>query len=222
MATVSIAIVDDQLLFRQGLAALISNVSNFTLLLEAETGSDLLEQLQQTHQLPDILLMDMKLPDMNGIELNEILHSKYPLIKVIVVSMYNQERLMYRMIEAGACGYLAKNCDKQELITAIQTTIKSGFYFTYDAMKAIHNAPTYKNHIVRNINNIPVELSEREEEVLKLICNEYTAAQIATQLFLSVRTVEGHRNNLLMKTGCKNTAGLVVFAIRHEMFKINL
>ena len=84
MATVSIAIVDDQLLFRQGLAALISNVSNFKLLLEAETGSDLLEQLQKKDQFPDILLMDMKLPDMNGIELNEILHSKYPLIKLLL------------------------------------------------------------------------------------------------------------------------------------------
>ena len=189
-------------------------------MVEAETGKELLDKLTQTSSLPEILLMDMKLPDMNGLELNEVLQKNYPSIKVIVVSMYDQERFIYRMIEAGACGYLIKNCDKQELVTAINTTSKAGFYFNYSTMMAMRNAATYKNQTLRNINNIPIELTEREEEVLKLICREFTNAEIAAHLFLSVRTVEGHRNNLLMKTGCKNTAGLVVFAVRYGMFEI--
>ena len=222
MSTTSIAIVDDQLLFRQGLAALIQDAKTFTLQMEAESGNELVEKLKQQASLPDILLMDMKLPDISGVELNEIIQKQYSSVKVIVVSMYDEERLIYRMIEAGACGYLAKNCDKQELITAINTTVKSGFYFNYSTMKAMRSAATYKNLTIRNISNIPIEISEREEEVLQLICKEFTNAEIAEQLFLSTRTVEGHRNNLLMKTGCRNTAGLVVFAIRYHLFKVSI
>lgn len=222
MEKIRIAIVDDQQLFRQGLAALINDVGELELVMEAETAKELLDKLKQTDALPDVLLMDMKLPDLNGAELNVILHKEFPAVKVIVVSMFDQERFIYRMIEAGACGYLAKNCDKQELITAITTTVKSGFYFNYSTMKAMRNAALYKSQSVRNINNIPIELTEREEEVLKLICIENTNAEIAEKLFLSIRTVDGHRNNLLAKTGCKNTAGLVVFAIRYGFFEITI
>jgi len=222
MEKIRIAIVDDQQLFRQGLAALINDVEELELMMEAETAKELLDKLKQTDALPDVLLMDMKLPDLNGAELNVILHKEFPAVKVIVVSMFDQERFIYRMIEAGACGYLAKNCDKQELITAITTTVKSGFYFNYSTMKAMRNAALYKSQSVRNINNIPIELTEREEEVLKLICIENTNAEIAEKLFISSRTVDGHRNNLLAKTGCKNTAGLVVFAIRYGFFEISI
>jgi DNA-binding NarL/FixJ family response regulator len=222
LETIHIAIVDDQLLFRQGLAALINDIPVRKLLFEAETATQLLDKLNEAAVLPDILLMDMKLTDINGPELNAILQKKYPAIRVIVVSMYDQERLVYRMIEAGACGYLAKNCDKQELITAIITTQQSGFYFNHHTMKAMRNSATYKNNGLRNVNHIPIELTEREEEVLDLICKEFTNAEIAAHLCVSTRTAEGHRNNLLLKTGCKNTAGLVVFAIRHGLFEVNI
>lgn len=219
MATL-IAIVDDQQLFRQGLAAIIADVPGYDLLLEAETGSELLEKLEAAQVLPDILLMDMKLPDLNGSELNAILQKKYPAIKVIVVSMYDQERFIYRMIEAGACGYLAKNCGKDELVTAINSVMQSGFYFNTATMLAMRNAAAYQKQGLRNLSNIPIELSQREEEVLKLICRELTNAQIADELFISTRTAEGHRNKLLLKTGCKNSAGLVVFAVRYGLFDI--
>ncbi len=222
MEKIRIAIVDDQQLFRQGLVALIHDVKEFEFVMDAETAKELLDKLKEADSLPDILLMDMKLPDLNGAELNLILQKEFPAVKVIVVSMFDQERFIYRMIEAGACGYLAKNCDKQELITAITTTVKSGFYFNYSTMKAMRNAAVYKSQPLRNINHIPIELTEREEEVLKLICIENTNAEIAEKLFLSIRTVDGHRNNLLAKTGCKNTAGLVVFAIRYGFFEISI
>lgn len=222
MQAINIAIVDDQQLFRQGLASLISSVPGFKLVAEATTGNELLQQLSAGTTLPDILLMDMKLPDMNGAELNAILQKDYPAIKVIVVSMYDQERFIFRMIEAGACGYLAKNCDKNELISAVETTMKTGFYFNQGTMQAMRHGALYRNQALRNVNNIEIELSVREEEVLRLICREYTNAEIAEQLFISVRTVDGHRNNLLAKTGCKNTAGLVIFAIRSGLFEVNI
>lgn len=222
MSRITLSIVDDQQLFLQGLAALIRDIDDFELLQVAETGQSLLDQFATAALLPDILLMDMKLPDMNGLQLNEQLQKQYPSIKVIVVSMYDQERIIYRMIEAGACGYLVKNCSKEELITAITSTAKTGFYFNFPTMQAMRHAAKFKNQALHNINNIPIALTRREEEVLQLICKELTNAEIAEKLFISLRTVDGHRNNLLVKTGCKNTAGLVIFAIRFGIYELTL
>lgn len=220
MEKARIAIVDDQLLFRQGLASLVREANDLDLILEAETAGQLLDQFARCAVLPHILLMDMKLPDMNGVQLNEILQKKFPAVKVIVLSMYGQERFIYRMIEAGACGYLVKNCDKEELIRAIDTTYRTGLYFNQPALQALRHAGKYKKQVIRNINNIPVELTKREEEILQYICREYSSTEIAEKLYISVRTVEGHRNNLLLKTGCRNTAGLLLFAAKNELLDL--
>jgi DNA-binding NarL/FixJ family response regulator len=218
MNKIRIAVADDQQLFRQGLVALINDVDELELVAEAENGRLLLEQLRKLPQLPDLALIDMNMPEMNGVELNDILHNEFPTIKVIVLTVYDQERFISRMVDAGACGYLLKNCDSEELMTAIRAVDKNGFYLNNNTLKAMRNAAHYRNQNIRNINNIPIEISSREQEVLKLICRELTNAEIAEKLFISSRTVEGHRNNLLAKTGCRNTAGLVIFAIRHGIF----
>ena len=124
MSDIQISLVDDQQLFRSGLASLIRSVPGFTLLSEAENGKYFIEQLEKDNALPDIALIDMEMPEMNGVELNAILQKKYPSIKVLVLSTYNQERFIGKMIEAGACGYLTKNCEIDELIAAINSTYK--------------------------------------------------------------------------------------------------
>ena len=124
------------------------------------------------------------------------------------------------MIEAGACGYLTKNCEIEELIMAINSTYKNGFYFNQDTLLAMRKTSQYKLSEIKNINNIAVELTARESEILILLCSELSNIEIGERLFISSRTVEGHRNKLLVKTGCRNTAGLVVFAIKHDLFKI--
>ena len=220
MATTRLAIVDDQQLFREGLIALIRDESNYHFVMEAQNAGSLLDQLEVAEVLPDILLMDLKLPDMNGAQLNQIIKQQYPSIHIIVVSMYNDERLIARMIEAGASGYLEKNCSRSELITAITTTMQLGFYFNLTTLKAIHNARLYKKSGLKTINSIELNLSTREIEILQMICMELTNAEIAQRLFLSARTVDGHRNNLLSKTGCRNTAGLVIFAIRNGIYEL--
>lgn len=220
MEKIRLAIVDDQQLFREGLVALISDIPDYEFVMEADSGGNLLRQLQETNILPDILLMDMKLPDISGAMLNDRIKQQYPSIHIIVVSMYGQERLIARMIEAGASGYLEKNCSKDELTTAIATTMQLGFYFTPATLKAIHNARLYKKTGLKNVSSIELELTARETEILKLICMELTNGEIAKRLFLSSRTVDGHRNNLLAKTGCRNTAGLVIFAIRNGIYEL--
>lgn len=222
MNDILISLVDDQQLFRSGLAGLIRSVEGFTLHSEAENGRVFIEQLEAGGTLPDIALIDMHMPEMNGVELNEILQKKYPSIKVLILSVYDQERFIGKMIEAGACGYLTKNCEIEELIMAINTTYKSGFYFNQVTLQAMRKASQYKTGDIKNLNNIAIELTNREKEIVVLLCKELTNAEIAEQLFISSRTVEGHRNNLLLKTGCRNTAGLVIFAIKNGLFSIDL
>ena len=183
MKKIRVALADDQQLFRHGLARLIKAVNEFDLVLEAENGKDFLEKLQDPASLiPDIALIDMHMPEMNGVELNDILQKKYPYIKVIVLSVYDQERFISKMIQSAACGYLTKNCETEELITAIQTTYKTGFYFNNNTLHAMRKASTFKDSDIRNFNNIPTELTSRELEVLQLICKELTNTEIATQL----------------------------------------
>lgn len=222
MSDILISLADDQHLFRSGLASLIRSVPGFTLLNEACNGKVFLELLQSATVLPDIALIDMHMPEMNGVELNEILQKEYPSIKVLILSVYDQERFIAKMIEAGACGYLSKNCEIDELTTAITAAHKNGFYFNQTTLQAMRRAAQFKSADIKNLSNIAIELTTREKEILNLLCKELTNAEIAEQLYISPRTVEGHRNNLLAKTGCRNTAGLVIFAIKNSIFHIGL
>lgn len=217
--TIHIALVDDQVLFREGIASLIRLEQDFDLVMEADNGKEFLTSLKERNELPDIVLTDMEMPEMDGMQLNEEIRKHFPSIKVIVLSVHAKERLMARMIQAGASGYLLKNCNKEELIKAIRNVYNQGFYITPDVLKAIQS-PLAKTKTITNTQSIPVDLSAREMEVLKLICEENSNTEIAEKLFLSVRTVDGHRNNLLAKTGCHNTAGLVIFAVKHHIYEV--
>ena len=221
MNTIRIAIADDQLLFRQSMAVLIESQPGFQLAMEAGNGIDFLNQLQNMPLLPHIALIDMEMPGMDGMQLNDELHKRYPSIKVIVLSVHSKERLVARMIQAGACGYLFKNCDKKELIDAIQSVHNSGFYITPVIFRALQSDKANTPRSIKNFNSIPIDISKRETEILRLICSELSAAEIATRLFISVRTVDGHRNSLLQKTGCHNTAGLVLFAVKNYIFELS-
>lgn len=220
MDLIRLALIDDQKLFRQSLAALINGIPGFELVAEAADGNDFLQQLGGMMALPHIALMDMEMPGMDGIELKDILQKLYPQIKIIVLSVHANERLIVRMIEAGSSGYLVKNCDKEELVMAIHSVFKSGFYINAQVLKAIQTAAAQKTKPARGIHHIPIELSAREKEVLQLICKEYSNVEIAKKLFISPRTAEGHRNNLLAKTGCRNTAGLVLFAVKYHISEV--
>lgn len=220
MQNINVALVDDQLLFRQGIASLINGEEGFSLVLEADSGEDFLAKLKASAELPDILLMDMEMPGMDGMQLNAELQKNFPSIKVVVLSVHAGERLMARMIQAGASGYLLKNCDKEELLNALRSVFSSGFYITPTVLKAIQSPAANAKGTITNVQSIPIDITQREREVLQLICMEHSNAEIAEKLFISVRTVDGHRNNLLAKTGCHNTAGLVLFAVKHRIFEL--
>ena len=218
MDKIKIGIVEDQKLFRDGLTSMIRAENDFELVFAAENAAGLFGYLNQTDNLPQVILLDMSLPDINGIEINDIIHKEFPGIKTIILTAYDQPRYIVRLIENGANSFLSKNCEMEELILAIKNVQATGFYFNKMILQALQSDSNKKKSTITSINGIPVELTNREMEILILICKEFSTEEIAKKLFVSTRTVDGHRINLLDKTGCKNVAGLVVFAIANHLF----
>ncbi len=220
MDTIKIALVEDQQLFRESLAALLERIPGFELLAVCENGKVFMETLPGLPVAPEVVLVDMDMPEMNGVELTEALQKQRPDIRIIILTVYNQERFMVKMVEAGASGYLLKNCGTEEVLNAIRQVHSAGYYFNEFFMNAMKRGAKSKSPATLDFNHIPVELTEREKEILLLICQELTNTEIAEKLFISPRTVDGHRNNLLAKTGARNTAGLVVFAVTNNLLQI--
>ena len=211
MQKIKLSLVDDQKIFRQMLSIYFAHKPEIELIGDFVNGSEFLKFLASNPQsLPEIVIMDIDMPVMGGIELTSHLQQDYPGIKIIVLSFHNEDFLISKMIRAGASGYLDKNCECSELEQAIHTVSKTGFYMNPKIIRSLGRNPFEKGPA-----DLPeVKLSPRELEVLEMICREYTNTEIAENLFISVRTVDGHRNSLLNKTGSRNTAGLVLHAAR--------
>ncbi|PXX95742.1 DNA-binding response regulator [Marinifilum breve] len=208
-----VIIVDDHKMFRSGLRFLLSNIPNITVIGEASNGKEFLEMAE--NETIDIALMDINMPEMNGIEATRIAMEKYPDLKVIVLSMHGEEEYYDQMLEAGVKGFLLKNSDADELIAAIEAVLAGKSYFSQELLVNILDQKR-----LQKLRTDAVKLSSRELEVLKLICDGYSNAEIAEQLFISHRTVDRHRANLLSKTGCKNSTSLVMYAVKNKIVEI--
>ena len=214
---IKIAIADDEVLFRQGIAFILNKETNFDIVIQAADGVDLLAQLEASDVLPEIILMDLKMPNLNGIETTKIIKKKYPNVKIIAITSYYSKPFISNMIATGAVAYLAKNTPPKEVIVTVNAVAEKGFCYNDNVMQVIQENmlnPDAKN--TKSYFDLEY-LTKREAEVLKLICAQCTTNEIAEELFISPRTVEGHRNNLLLKTEAKNVAGLVVFAFQHKI-----
>ncbi|WP_430408842.1 response regulator [Kordia sp.] len=217
---IKIAIADDEALFRAGISFILTRVKNFEIVFEAENGADLIEKLK-TQPRPDVVLMDLKMPLLNGVESTKILQKEYPEIKVIAVTSYDGKSFITNMIDVGASSYLLKNTSPKVVVHTINEVFVKGFYYDERVLKIIHeNLLSAKSKRIKSDldNNL---LTKREKEILELICNQYTTNEIADKLFISPRTVEGHRNNLLLKTESKNVAGLVIYGIQKKLIELS-
>jgi DNA-binding NarL/FixJ family response regulator len=214
MKKIKIAIADDYKIFREGLKVSLGQDENMNILFEAENGEELLKMMET--DLPEVILMDLKMPIMDGMEATQIVRKKYPSTKILVVSMYEDDKFIIHLMEIGANGYLLKNAEPDEIRKAIYAVNENGYYFNDLVNKALLKKLVIKNNIKPSFNE-NVDLTERELEVLKLICEEKTAAEIAKQIFLSPRSVEGIRQRLIEKIGVRNTAGIVMFAVKNQL-----
>ena len=212
MSKIKIAIADDYKIFREGLKVGLSADDSLEVMLEADNGEDLLKALETA--TPEIILMDLKMPIMDGMEATKEVRKKFPSIKVLVVSMYEDDKFIIHLMENGANGYLLKNAEPDEIRRSIYSVYENGYYFNDLVNKALLKKLVLKNNLKPSFNQ-NIDLTEREQEVLKMICEEKTAAEIAKEIFLSPRSVEGIRQRLIEKIGVRNTAGLVMFAVKN-------
>ena len=213
---ITLIIADDHEIFRDGLVLMLSKQDDIKLVAQAENGQELI-MLTEQYQ-PDVVLTDIKMPRMDGIEATRILVQKFPDLKIIALSMFDEENLIVEMLESGAKGYLLKNADKAEILEAITTVYEDKAFYCKStsarlaAMIVKSKFNPYKKHEA-------VGFTDREKEIIKLICQQNTAQEIGEKLFLSKRTVEGYRIKILEKMNVKNTAGMVVFALKHNFIK---
>jgi len=212
---IRLALADDQVLFRKGMALLLRDMAGAEVVLECANGEELLAGLKST--LVDIVLLDLEMPVMDGMETMRRLRLEFPAVKVIVLSSHDEEKFIAHLMELGANGYMLKNAEPDEIDTAIRSVAQSGFYLNDTVNRATLHALVQKKQVKPTFNDID-PLSERELEVLRGICKELTTAEIAEKIFVSPRTVEFHRNNLLLKTGARNAAGLVVYAMTKGIY----
>jgi len=205
-------IVEDHAVFREGLKRVISEMDGFELAGEAENGAVFLEMLKKV--VPDIVLMDIHMPVMDGIEATEKALNGNPSLKVLVVSMSGEEEYVYAMVEKGVSGFILKTSGVRDIERAITRVAAGQQYYAEEIMGLLVKK-------VRQIDSVEkVILSGREMDVLRLLCRGCSNGEIAEKLFLSVRTVEGYRNKLLQKTGSPNVINLVIYALRNKLVTV--
>lgn len=214
----SVVLVDDHVLLRNGLANLIRSFGEYDVLFEAGNGHDFIRQLRP-HSLPDIVLLDINMPDMDGYETALWVKKHHPEIKILALSMYDTDNSIIRMLKNGVKGYILKDSDPAELKMALESVINKGFYYSEMVTgKLIHtiNALDIPDHHTRHV----FALNDRELEFLKLACTECTYKEIAEQMYLSPRTIDGYRDTLFEKLNVKTRVGLVLYAIRNGIVAV--
>jgi len=220
MENINIAITDDDALIVSLLQNYLQSLEGIEVLFTANSGDSLLEQLASASAVkPHIILLDLKMAGMDGIEATERLKAQWPEIRVVVISSHYQKSFMGFMLKTGVSAFLPKGISPLELVEIIRTVYRQGYYFKEDQLAALGNQ--IPSNAPKPILQEEDGLSEREVDVLRLICQQKTAKEIGDMLFITQRTAEGHKTNLFSKTGAKNIAGLVIYAIQHGIIKVN-
>ncbi|MEP6749366.1 MAG: response regulator transcription factor [Bacteroidota bacterium] len=214
---VRIILADDHEIFREGFNTLLNKQTDIELIGEAENGVDLVNLAGQL--LPDVILTDIKMPGMDGIEATRKIISLFPQIYVIALTMFDEDNLIIDMLESGAKGYLLKNAHKNEVFDAIKTVYQGGSYFCKDTSpKLLQLISNSKYNPYKEVNR--EVFTSKEIEVIRFICQEFSNKEIAEKLHLSVRTIEGYRERIQEKMKVKNGVGIAVFAIKNGIYKI--
>ena len=214
-ATIKVVIADDHEIFRDGLKLMLQKQPDIIITGEAADGRELIELVKK--KLPDVIITDVKMPYLDGVAATKYLNEHYPSIGIIALTMFDEEDLIVDMLEAGAKGYLLKNADKIEIIEAVHTVANNEPHFcrlTSQKLASMVAKSKFNLHLKKE----KPEFNEREQEIIRYICEGLTSKEIGEKIFLSVRTVEGLRLKIIEKMNVKNTAGIIVYAIREHLY----
>jgi len=212
---IKIAIADDQAIFRQGLVNLVGGFDRVKVLFSAENGRELLEQLP--HNKPDLVLLDFRMPELNGLDTAKIIRDQFAGIRVLILSMYDDQEFVETAIENGAHGYLSKDDEPEEIARAIYSTIDTGYYLNDRTSKMLIGKMVNQGMVKPVFRNANADFTKAELEILDLICSEFTTQEIAEKLCKSKRTIESSRTLMMQKIGAKNVVGLVMYAVKHKL-----
>ena len=209
---IQVAIADDHTLLRKALAKLVASFDEYAVLFEADNGKEIKKKINE-HLVPDLVLLDVNMPEMDGFETAAWLNKNYPKIKVLALSMFSDERTIIRMLRQGARGYVMKNIDPDELKRALDSVMKKNFYLSEEISGKIISGLHKDADRVEE----PPSLTQREKDFLRLICSEITYKDIAAKMFVSPRTVDEYRNSLFEKLKVKSRVGLVMYAMKNGL-----
>ena len=211
---IKVAIADDHKIFRKGVILSMRTYTNIKFVLEADDGDELLEKIPEF--LQDVVLCDLRMPGKDGIDTTKIITKNFPHIRVIILTMYEDERYVGHLMDCGAAGYLLKNTDPSEIRRAIMDVVRTGFYLNPFVNKVLIKKNYSKQKVIPNL-SAEIVLSDREKEVLTLVCMEFTAGEIASKMDISARTVEAIKDRLMERFGVKNSVGLVFYAMKNQL-----
>ncbi|AGA80721.1 response regulator transcription factor [Echinicola vietnamensis] len=221
---IRIALADDERLFRAALGHLLEHTGSYEVVFDVGNGVELTEKLVEAEggaDFPDIILMDLKMPEMNGVETTKVVAKKYPEVKVIALTTHKGKAFILNMLNLGASGYITKDASPEAMLEVVGEVAEKGFFYSNEILQIING--DFHNRTKKNSTSEfdAGFITKREREILLLLCQQYRTQEIAEKLFLSERTVEGHRNNLLSKTNSKNVVGLIVFGLQHEIIDVS-
>jgi DNA-binding NarL/FixJ family response regulator len=210
---INIAVVDDHILFRSGVVSLLKDQDHINVTIQAANGKELLNALK--HQQPDIVLLDIQMPEMNGIQTTQALKELYPEIKIIILTMHHEDEFIYDLMSKGANGFIPKSKSVDTVLEAINSVMERGFYYNDQITEALIKG---NNGNIKALEYLAeVSLTDREIEVVKLICAQKSNKEIAEILDISPRTVDTHKNNIFLKTGAKNVIGVALYAVQTKL-----
>lgn len=214
MNLIRVAIADDHKLFRKGVILSLRQHTNISFIIEADNGDELLTRIAE--ETPDVVLMDLRMPTKDGIETTKEVSRRYPDIRILILTMYEDERFVSHLMENGANGYLLKNADPNEIKKAIMEVMARGYYLNNFVNRVLLKKTNTRNKSIPSLSS-EIVLSDKEKEVVRLLCMEYTASEIAQKMEISARTVESIKDRLMERFGLKNTAGLVFFSVKNNL-----
>jgi len=214
---IKVAVVDDQQLFRQGMISLIREFREFQVVIEASNGVEFLEALKK--RTPDVVLLDVEMPEMDGAEVTEYLNKHFPDMRVIILTMHDDDELVYHLAQKGAYGFLLKDSDIDTVAEAVNTVMEGRKYFKEHINEMLLQGMSKRTRpqVLSGLGD--VVLSDREKEILRMICKEHTTREISEHLNISTKTVESHRERIYQKINVRNMAGLVKYAMRHNLLE---